>query len=150
MRDKELIELIDKNIFKTDEITYDKKDLVLYNNIDPMNVNYEEYILNILNQLLALNINNSLVVKSDIEKLNAKYEYLGYKIVIFDEKPKDYDFYGSCVFKDNREWTEYFNIIGEDGCLFIHHIENKKINYSKTYSEIKSKTPIFICFEKIY
>ena len=86
MRDKELIELIDKKIFKTENIKYDKKEMVLYDNIEPLNVNYEEYNLNILNQLLALNLKNSLVSKSDIEKLNEKFEYLGYKIIIFDEK----------------------------------------------------------------
>ena len=150
MRDKELIELIDKKIFKTENIKYDKKEMVLYDNIEPLNVNYEEYNLNILNQLLALNLKNSLVSKSDIEKLNEKFEYLGYKIIIFDEKPKDYNLYGSCVFKDNKEWTEYFNIIGEEGSLFIHFIGNNKIDYLNTYSEIKSKKPIYIRFEKIY
>ena len=113
-------------------------------------VNYEEYNLNILNQLLALNLKNSLVSKLDIEKLNEKFEYLGYKIIIFDEKPCNYELYGSCVFKDNKEWTEYFNIIGEEGSLFIHFIGNNKIDYLNTYSEIKSKKPIYIRFEKIY
>ena len=150
MRDKELIELINEKIFKTENVKYDKKEMVLYNNVDPLNVNFEEYNLNILNQLLALNMKDSLISKLDIEKLNEKFEYLGYKIIIFDEKPTQYDLYGYCVFKDNKEWTEYFNIIGEEGSLFIHFIGNNKIDYLNTYSEIKSKKPFYIRFEKIY
>ena len=149
MRDKEFIRLIDKQIFKSNDIKYNKTELILYDNIDPLNTDFESYNINILNQLLALNITTQSTIE-DIERLNDKYIYLGYRLVILDEIPLDKDLYGYVVFETDKEWTEYFNIIGEDGCLFIHHIENKKINYSKTYSEIKSKSPMFVCFEKIY
>ena len=104
----------------------------------------------LINQILALNMKDSLISKLDIEKLNEKFEYLGYKIIIFDEKPTQYDLYGYCVFKDNKEWTEYFNIIGSKNCLFIHHLDNKKtIDYSNTYTIIKTAKPIYIYFEKV-
>ena len=56
MRDKEFISLIDKQIFKSNDIKYNKTELILYDNIDPLNTDFENYNINILNQLLALNI----------------------------------------------------------------------------------------------
>lgn len=148
MRDKEFINLIDKQIFKTDNITYNKSELILYENVDPLNVDFENYNLNILNQLLALNINGNTTIR-DIEKLNDKYIYLGYRLVILDDVPHDKDLYGYIVFETDKQWTEYFNIIGSENCLFIHHLGNKKIiDYNNTYTIIKITKPIYIYFKK--
>ena len=148
MRDKEFIRLIDKQIFKSNDIKYNKTELILYDNIDPLNTDFESYNINILNQLLALNITTQSTIE-DIEKLNDKYIYLGYRLVILDEIPLDKDLYGYVVFETDKEWTEYFNIIGSKNCLFIHHLDNKKtIDYSNTYTTIKTTKPIYVYFEK--
>ena len=81
MRDKEFISLIDKQIFKSNDIKYNKTELILYDNIDPLNTDFENYNINILNQLLALNITTQSTIE-DIEKLNDKYIYLGYLSLI--------------------------------------------------------------------
>ena len=149
MRDKEFISLIDKQIFKSNDIKYNKTELILYDNIDPLNTDFESYNINILNQLLALNITTQSTIE-DIEKLNDKYIYLGYRLVILDEVPVDKDLYGYIVFETDKEWREYFNIIGSENCLFIHHLDNKKtIDYSNTYTTIKTAKPIYIIFEKV-
>ena len=65
-------------------------------------------------------------------------------------KTLDKDLYGYVVFETDKEWTEYFNIIGSKNCLFIHHLDNKKtIDYSNTYTTIKTTKPIYVYFEKI-
>lgn len=149
MRDKEFIRLIDKQIFKSNDIKYGKTELILYDNIDPLNTEFESYNINILNQLLALNITTQSTIE-DIEKLNDKYIYLGYRLVILDEIPLDKDLYGYVVFETDKEWTEYFNITGSENCLFIHHLDIKKIiDYSNTYTMIKTTKPIYVYFEKI-
>ena len=149
MRDKEFISLIDKQIFKSNDIKYNKTELILYDNIDPLNTDFESYNINILNQLLALNITTQSTIE-DIEKLNDKYIYLGYRLVILDKIPLDKDLYGYVVFETDKEWREYFNIIGSENCLFIHHLDNKKtIDYSNTYTIIKTAKPIYIYFEKV-
>ena len=95
-------------------------------------------------------VKNALSTIEDIEKLNDKYIYLGYRLVILDEIPLDKDLYGYVVFETDKEWTEYFNIIGSENCLFIHHLDNKKtIDYSNTYTIIKTAKPIYIYFEKV-
>ena len=148
MRDKEFISLIDKQIFKSNDIKYNKTELILYDNIDPLNTDFESYNINILNQLLALNITTQSTIE-DIEKLNDKYIYLGYRLVILDEVPVNKDLYGYVVFETDKEWREYFNIIGSENCLFIHHLDNKKtIDYSNTYTTIKTAKPIYVYFEK--
>ena len=150
MRDKEFIRLIDKQIFKSNDIKYNKTELILYDNIDPLNTDFESYNINILNQLLALNITTQSTIE-DIEKLNDKYIYLGYRLIILDEIPLDKDLYGYVVFETDKEWREYFNIIGSENCLFIHHLDNKKtIDYSNTYTIIKTTKPIYTYFEKVH
>ena len=131
---------------------YEKDEQIETVNLFPLMLNDNKDVINknnILNQLLALNITTQSTIE-DIEKLNDKYIYLGYRLVILDEIPLDKDLYGYVVFETDKEWTEYFNIIGSENCLFIHHLDNKKtIDYSNTYTIIKTAKPIYIYFEKV-
>lgn len=153
VEDQKLINLIDEKLFKTDNIDFNETDLILYNKHEPLNIDSENYNLNILNHLLCRLIKSYDLIPEDIENLNNKIKYLGYKIKMFDKKPDDLNLYGYIVFKKDEKWKEYFNILNKkDICLFIHYQNYQKPlnDYQSTFTIIQAKNNIYIQFVKLY
>lgn len=152
VKDKELINKINNILFKSDRYLDlpNKSELILYKNRE-INLLYSDvkyYILNILNQVLAKNINSYNLDIKDLEDLNDRFKFLGFKMIVKLEKPRDLNLYGYVIFKENKKHTEYFNILNSDeNCLFIDKMQNQPIDYySSVYTTIKSKPNYYILF----
>lgn len=152
VKDKELINKIDNILFKSDKYLDlpNRSELILYKNRE-INIMYSDvkyYILNILNQLLSKNINYYKLDIKDLEELNDKFKFLGFKMIIKLEKPKDLNLYGYIIFKENKKHSEYFDILNSDeNCLFIEKLHYQPIDYySSVYTIIKSKPNYYVLF----
>lgn len=152
VKDKELINKIDNILFKSDNYLalHNKSELILYKNRE-INLLYSDtkhHILNILNQLLAKNINSYKLDIKDLEELNDRFKFLGFKMIVKLEKPRYLNLYGYIIFKENEKHRDYFDILNSDeNCLFIDKIQYQPIDYySSVYTVIKSKPNYYVLF----
>ena len=153
MDDQKFINLINDNVFKSDVVHYTIKDLILYDQDEDLKNDKMNHILNILNHLLALNVNYESTIE-DIKKLNIKFEYLGFKLNIYNEDTiKDLNHYGNIIFKEDKSWELYFDImkISDKSLFLVYQDSNNKIDdYNNVYTIIKAKEYIYVKFDKIY
>lgn len=153
MDDQKFINLINDNVFKSDIVHYTIKDLILYDQDEDLKNDKMNHILNILNHLLALNVSYESTFE-DIKKLNIKFEYLGFKLNIYNEDTiKDLKHYGNIIFKEDKSWELYFDImkISNKSLFLVYQDSNNKIDdYNNVYTIIKAKEYIYVKFDKIY
>lgn len=153
MDDQKFINLINENVFKSDVVPYTIKDLILYDQDEDLKNDKMNHILNILNQLLALNVSYESTFE-DIKKLNIKFEYLGFRLSIYNEDTtKDLKHYGNIIFKEDKSWELYFDImkIDKKSLFLVYQDFNNKIDdYNNVYTIIKAKDYIYVKFDKIF